>query len=238
MKVSDSILAPPAARPERTAFTLIELLVVIAIISILASLLLPVLGRARAIAQQTKCLNHVRQVALAATTWSLDANGRYPWQVEPASGGTRTVTAAAEHFRVLSNELVTPKIAVCPNDSSRTAARDFAPANFTDNTLSYFVGFDAFESMPQTLLTGDRFVQMRGGANAEPSRETCSTVGVQASALLTSRAADYYWLPRIHYLGGNVALADGSAHKLKDSQLQRHITYSGDPNGNNHIQKP
>jgi prepilin-type N-terminal cleavage/methylation domain-containing protein/prepilin-type processing-associated H-X9-DG protein len=60
------------------AFTLIELLVVIAILSLLMAILLPSLARARNRAKNVQCLSNLRQLALAARTYTTAFDGSFP----------------------------------------------------------------------------------------------------------------------------------------------------------------
>jgi prepilin-type N-terminal cleavage/methylation domain-containing protein/prepilin-type processing-associated H-X9-DG protein len=69
------IKARASSEGKHAGFTLVELLVVIGIIAVLIALLLPALTAARDAARTTACQSNLRQIGIAATSYSNDNKG-------------------------------------------------------------------------------------------------------------------------------------------------------------------
>ena len=82
----------------RSGFTLIELLTVIAIIGILASILVPTLGKVRETAQRAVDASNLREIGKAALLYAADHQDRLP---DPAAPAAASIIAPNRFFTYL-----------------------------------------------------------------------------------------------------------------------------------------
>lgn len=224
---------------QKKAFTLIELLVVIAIIAILAAMLLPVLAAAKRRAQRINCVSNLKQVNLSFRIWEGDNNNLYPMAVSTSAGGAMESAVSNNHttyvpmgmtniFCVMSNELSTPKVLLCPSDVSHsTAATNFAELGNTaanaagcgTNAIGYFVCGDANESYPQMVMTGDRNIGLGSPGVSAPGINV--TMAGNNYILTGGNTTSWAWSANdLHLKVGNIGYADGSVAEVSVSGLQ------------------
>ena len=212
------------------ALTLIELLVVICVIAVLAAVLLPALrvGDGRKYAQ-INCVNNLKQIGLSFRIWEGDNGDKYPMGVSVTNGGAMESALAGDVvgiFRVMSNELSTPKVLVCPQDTKRTAATDFVNG-FSDANTSYFAGLDAEDKYPQMILSGDDNLEV-SGVRVRPGILNLSTNAPVEWMENERHGRPQQWSFRSQHLRiGNIGLADGSVQTTTTSAFQSALVNTG-----------
>lgn len=143
----------------------LSILTTIAAVAIIAAFVLPALAQARQQGQgfrpgpppTSTCVNNLKQIGLAARIWSNDHNDTFP-----------------PDFLTMSNELIAPKILVCPDDKQHKAAADWTHFDPKQNVSYEFLLPNAKEADAMTQPTfrcpihghiglGDGSVQPKGG---------------------------------------------------------------------------
>lgn len=197
------------------AMTLFEVFVVIAAVLIVVAILLPVLAASRRKSSRIGCVNNLKQIGLAARVWSGDNYDKYPMEVSTTNGGAMELQGqnAWIYYLVMSNELSTPKILICPQDAERPKAATNFSADLK-NKISYFVGLDASYGHPRALLSGDDNFSI-GGAT------------VKSGAIDLSLKTQVGWTTARHNLHGNICLTDDSIWSTDDKSLVQMLKSTG-----------
>jgi hypothetical protein len=200
-------------RNHRTSASgLIDVLVAVATVALLGMVLpglLPTRNRGRS--SRIGCVNNLKQVGLAARMWSNENGDQFPWNVSMMSNGVMEIAMSgnlAALFSCMSNELNSPRPLFCPEDTKRKRETNFS--NLSNKNISYFIGLDADETKPQTILSGDR--NIFGGLL------TSNRVMFVRSTNVLS------WGKDIHAQAGNLGLGDGSAQQLSQGSLQKQMS--------------
>lgn len=195
---------------------MVEVLVILGIIVLLAAIFLPALAAAKKKSSKINCANDLKQIGLSFRIWSGDNWDKYPMEVSVKNGGAMESAAlgdAASVFKVMSNELSTPKVLVCPSDPDASFATNFSPG-LTSKNISYFIGLGASTNSPQAILSGDDNFQV-------------GIIPVKSGLLEISSATSVKWTAKRHEFAGYIGLADGGVQSVRNSGLPKLIQQTG-----------
>ena len=195
-------------------FTLVELTLVIVVVGVLLALMLPGIIHRDRRTSSINCISNLKQVGLAFRMWSNEHAERFPMELARAEGGTKEDVfqgLALSSFSTISNELNNPKPLTCPEDKERKSAREFG--QLASNNLSYFLGLEASELNPRSILSGDRNV--------------CIDRQRAKGLLQIANASSATWDDKIHNHYGNIGFGDGSVQQTTHALLQKALRATG-----------
>jgi prepilin-type processing-associated H-X9-DG protein len=211
---------------QQAAFSKLDLLVTVLALVGIVLVVLPQWIRSTTRGSRINCINNLKQISLSHRIWAGDNNDQFPFQISVTNGGAMELAeqgSAYAVFLVMSNELNTPKILLCPKESNpkrKWATAFIAPAGpgatllTPSNNISYFVGLDAEADRPQTILSGDDHFNI-GKVKPHPG------------LLLMPTNAAVAWRNERHPKQGYVAFADGSVHDLDTPGFRAAVIKTG-----------
>ena len=218
-------MKPRCSNQRNHALTLTEVLVSVAVcVCVLTGVAYLAFHRPKAVhrivhqnkSSEIQCINNLKQIGLAFRVWGADNGDILPTQVPAKNGGAMEPALrgkVAPIFQIMSNELSTPKILVCPADADHLIAKNFT-AGFDNSKVSYFAGVDAREDYPAMFLSGDNNFAISGRP-------------VKSGLLLLATNAPVSWTAARHVNQGNIGFADGSVQTTSSSSLRQWLVQTG-----------
>ena len=230
-------------------FTLLELMVVMVVVGVLASLILPTLGRAKVEAKRIRCVGNLGGLARGLISFAGDNEERLPWRLTPrlqkahfSSVGNQAGRGGRDYFSpttdaifavsAVKDGLAGGRLLLSPCDPERRAHNDVIRENWSQ--------FDASKGRRIEPATGISYVLVQGSDVARPTTMLAATRNLAGHNPLEPDDYDMLddmglarWVGHDDYgkymqdfalamLGagqGQYVLADGSAAKSQDSDL-------------------
>ena len=230
-------------------FTLLELMVVMVVVGVLASLILPTLGRAKVEAKRIRCVGNLGGLARGLISFAGDNEERLPWRLTPrlqkahfSSVGNQAGRGGWDYFSpttdtifavsAVKDGLAGGRLLLSPCDPERRAHNDVIRENWLQ--------FDASKGRRIEPATGISYVLVQGSDVARPTTMLAATRNLAGHNPLEPDDYDMLddmglarWVGHDDYgkymqdfalamLGagqGQYVLADGSAAKSQDSDL-------------------
>jgi hypothetical protein len=209
-------MKPRFSHQRNCALTRTDVLAVLVVSCLLVIYFLYALTAAYSPRRPISCISQLKQIGIAFRLWEGDNNGKYPMAVSVTNGGVMELVATGNVvacFQAMSNELSTPKILLCPEDTHRVWATNFSALK--NSNISYFLGVDvADDANPNLFLSGDDNFAISG-------------VPVKSGILPLFTNAPVTWTRARHKYVGHIGMADGSAQQVTTSWLKKALTETG-----------
>ena len=196
-------------------FTLIELLVVIAIISILASMLLPALSKARGKAKTIACISNLKQLGFAVIVYADNSEGYIPPFCDGAAGKKNYWTNRLIDGKYVTAEMNNPYWG-CVNDGLFSCPALTPNENASSPRGAYGLNeihatgkLSSFKKASEKAIFGEGIRQATNKTSYYISCSKCVSWG----SSLGSRASQR------HSHGSNVCFIDGRAAWFKYKYL-------------------
>jgi prepilin-type N-terminal cleavage/methylation domain-containing protein len=200
-------MKPSLCHQREQGLTLVELLVVLAVLTFFALMIIPAPSHPKARVMRIQCVNNLKQTGLASRVWAGDNGGKYPMEISETNGGTMEFATGPNlfrHFQLMSNELSTPLVLICPADTARLRATNFT--FFNNSNVSFFLNLAASKTNSQDIWSGDNNI-----TNGTPIKNAILE-------LTTNHPAG--WTDETHHKVGNILLSDGSVQQVSQTGLR------------------